>query len=138
MAALADMTPDQRGAIFKLARVIGMDRESLHDMVAALTKRQSIAALKKHEATVVIKTLLKHANPKALNREKGNVIYLVAPGQLEHIRTLAEKMLWNDEQIDKLSRRMYKKPFRLLLVIQAQGLIEGMKSILERKGTVAS
>lgn len=138
MAALAMKTKRQLGAIYKLSAKIGLDREALHDIVYGLTKRKSIADLYKHEATLVVKTLLKHANPNALRKEKGNIIHLVNPGQIEKILAIAERMAWGEEQINKLSQRQYKKPFRYLLVVQAQGLIEGMKSILERKGTVAS
>lgn len=138
MAALEKKTRAQLGAIYKLAATIGLDKEALHDLVYGLTKRKSLADLFKHEANVVIKTLLKHVNPGALRKEKGNVIYLVTPDQIEKINQIAGRMGWGDEQIDKLSQRQYKKPFRHLRVNQAQGLIEGMKSILERKGAIAS
>ena len=137
MAALAK-TNQQIRAIYGLAGKLGMDLELLHDTVFGLTKRKSLADLTKAEATLVVKTLLKHANPNALRKEKGNVIYLVTRDQIEKINQIAARMGWGEEQINKLSQRQYKKPFRHLRVNQAQGLIEGMKSILERKGTVAS
>jgi tRNA1(Val) A37 N6-methylase TrmN6 len=138
MAALAEKTNRQLRSIYGLARKIGLDSVALHDIVFGLTKRTSLADLKKHEATVVVKTLLKHVNPNALRKDKGNVIYLVSIDQIEKINQIAARMGWGEEQINKLSQRQYKKPFRHLRVNQAQGLIEGMKSILERKGTVAS
>lgn len=138
MAALATKTTKQLKAIYGLAACLNMDAELLHDMVCGLTRRTSIADLTKEEATYVIKTLLNHLNPNALRKEKGNITYLVSTDQVEKIRALAAKMGWGDEQIDKLSVRQYKQPFRRLRVNQAQGLIEGMKSILERKGEVAS
>ncbi len=138
MAALANKSSKQLRAIYGLAKSLGMDSELLHDTVFSLTKRASLADLTKGEATLVVKTLLKHKNPTALQRAKGNVIQLVTPRQVETIQALAAKMLWGDSQIDALATRMYKQPFRRLRVNQAQGLIEGMKSILERKGTVAS
>lgn len=138
MAALAMKTKQQLKAIYALASRLGMDAEMLHDFVFALTRRASIADLRKAEATNVIKTLLQHANPNALRKSKGNITYLVSIEQVEKIDALAKRMLWGHEQIDALSQRMYSQPFRRLRVNQAQGLIEGMKSILERKGTVAS
>lgn len=138
MAALATKTTKQIKAIYGLASRLNMDAELLHDTVFGITRRTSIADLTRDEATRVIKTLLDHLNPNALRREKGNITYLVSIDQVEKIRALAAKMGWGDEQIDKLAMRQYQQPFRRLRVNQAQGLIEGMKSILERKGTVAS
>ena len=84
MAALAK-TNQQIRAIYGLAGKLGMDLELLHDTVFGLTKRKSLADLTKAEATLVVKTLLKHANPNALRKEKGNVIYLVTRDQIEKI-----------------------------------------------------
>ncbi|MBN8222969.1 MAG: DUF1018 domain-containing protein [Spirochaetes bacterium] len=138
MAALAEKTNRQLRSIYGLARKIGLDSEGLHDIVFGITKRKSLADLTRGEATLVVKTLLKHANPNALRKERGNIIYLVTRDQIEKISALASRMGWGEDQINKLSQRQYKKSFRHLRVNQAQGLIEGMKSILERKGTVAS
>lgn len=138
MAALAEKSPKQLKAIYGLAKRLGMDSELLHDLVFSLTKRTSLANLRKGEATLVVKTLLQHANPGALRKQQGNIIRLVTLDQIDKILELAHKMLWGEEQIDKLSTRQYNQPFRRLRVNQAQGLIEGMKSILERKGVKAS
>ena len=138
MAALAKKTNRQLRSIYGLAKRIGLDHEGLHDVVFGLTKRKSLGDLLKHEATLVVKTLLKHVEPNALRKHKGNITYLVTPDQVEKIHILAAQMGWSENQINALSQRQYKQPFRRLRVNQAQGLIEGMKSILERKGMVAS
>lgn len=130
--AKAPISKKQIKYIYFCARKLGLDNDLLHDMAYSCTSKKSISKLTMGEAANLIDVLAREAFPSE-PRKQSNVIYLISADQISMLMNLASLMAWGEVQMNNLSQRMYKKPYRHLRTKEAQGLIEGMKSILSRK-----
>lgn len=111
---------------------LGLDYELLHDMVYGLTRKTSIRNLTIKEANLVIASMLNKLEIKEKRNTTGNVRWLMSKKQRLYINSIAKKMLWGPEELDRFTQRQYQKPYNQLLVQEAQGLIEALKAILKR------
>lgn len=128
----AKITHKQTRYIFLCAKKLGLDMKLLHDVVFATTHRQSISDLTVREAGDVIDVLAREAFPNAPKQQRKNVIYLVSSEQIDMALFLTTRMGWDEQRMDKLALKMYRRPLRQLTARQAGGLIEALKSILSR------
>ena len=132
------MTPELKkkiSAIYAISQgKLGLDNDLIHDIVNNLTNKTSLRDLTIPEANKVIASLLKSTDTgtKPKRKTSGKISYLITPAQIAKLEKLGEQMMWGPEQLDKFSLRQYKKPLKQLKLQQAQGLIEALKSIIER------
>ncbi len=124
------VTAKQIKAIWGLSHKAGIIEDSLYDMAESVSGKRSISSLTKKEGIDLLQILFELNGFKKVNTS--NVVYLTSEYQIKKITELAGLMGWSNENIDNLSKRMYKNTFRRLKNYQASGLIEALKQILKR------
>jgi hypothetical protein len=133
------ITGKQLKIIWTLARQLGMDSELLHDMVFQVTGKDSFKKLSVWEAAAIIDGLVddgakvrKKRKPRRSLPE--NVVELLTGKQIRLIEYLLDQLGWNDpEQLKGFNRRVIKKE-RICTKQEASKIIEGLKSMVNRKG----
>ncbi len=139
--AIGNKSQKQVQAIWGLARKWRFDHESLHELVADVTGKDSIRALNKKEADAVIARLGgspfyadKAGTPRRTiqyRRQKTGVVQLETGKQLKLMRDVSAKLGWNDETLKNFCLRQIKKQIPTTTK-EAQKVIEPMKAMLAR------
>jgi len=125
----------QLKAIWALSHRVGLDDAELHALVAARTGRVSLRELRRTEAAAVIDELLAKGSGRTPTPQKGG---FVTRAQQTLLARLAAELEWPPERLPALARRMYgTRVIGDLTVKQASGLIEALKSIIQRRGRAA-
>lgn len=130
---MAGITPAQKRKIWLLARENGMDEELLHLYVSQLTGKDSIRKLTIMEAVTVIDALEgKSGNQPADHMTKKQEHYLVSLAKELGMTDEAGKL--DEKRLDGFCRSRYNvMRYSWLTKSQASKVIEGLKSMLERK-----
>ena len=129
--------------VWGIAKDLGLDDDTLYLIIFQVTGSDSLSALFKPENLYRGLKLITHLETMQRNRDRtarrNGVVsiqgYRKSDNQIELIKELAAKINGDRPKIDleSMSRRMYKKPVEKLNRRQAQGMIEALKSINQRK-----
>lgn len=135
-------SPNQVRAIFAEARRVGLDEESLRDVVESATRRtRSIRELTHAEAEAVIKQLKGTSfvplRTVQYRRKKQGVEQVIQPAQLKLIADLASQRNWSAETLLKFCKRQcgYTRP---RTTRHGNKIIEGIKAMNQREGLWAN
>lgn len=138
-ASVRKMIPQQRAAIFGLAKTRGLNDEMLHSLIEAEVEKTSIKELSFAEANKVIvalggKSFLRGQSPRRTRQhhhKESGVTQIVTEEQLALINKLALKRNWTATSLDNFCRRMLKRP-RPKTTIEANKIIEALKAMNSR------
>ena len=131
--------------IWAVAKELGLDEESLRDVVAASTQQRHISALTRQQARAVIDQLellagrtpnLGYSRRAGMSKDEQNdeVIYIVSPAECDKIQNLREQLGWTEAELTAFIRKMYQREdLRYLRQKEAHGVICAMESMLKRK-----
>jgi len=132
------ITRDQIKLIWVLAHQLGMESNELHDVVSAVTGKDSIKALSVAEGTDIIEVLIR-AGGRVKKKSKPrpdlppNVVELVTRRQTRLIKVLERRLGWQDnpERLKGFTRRIIKRE-GVRTKQEAMKVIEGLKSMARR------
>ena len=132
------ITRDQIKLIWVLARQLGMESNELHDVVSAVTGKDSIKALSVAEGTDIIEVLIR-AGGRVKKKRKlrpdlpPNVVELVTRKQTRLIKQLEKRLGWQDnpERLKGFTRRIIKRE-GVRTKQEAIKVTEGLKSMARR------
>jgi hypothetical protein len=132
------ITRDQIKLIWVLARQLGMESNELHDVVSAVTGKDSIKALSVAEGTDIIEVLIRAGGRVKKKRKPRpslppNVVELVTRKQTRLIKVLEKRLGWQDnpERLKGFTRRIIKRE-GVRTKKEAIKVIEGLKSMARR------
>ena len=131
--------------MWAVAKELGLDEESLRDVVAASTQQRHISTLTRQQARAVIDQLellagrvpnLGYSRRAGMSKDeqKDEVIYIVSPAECDKIQNLREQLGWTEPELTAFIRKMYaREDMRYLRQKEAHGVICAMESMLQRK-----
>jgi hypothetical protein len=132
------ITRDQIKLIWVLARQLGMESNELHDVVSAVTGKDSIKALLVAEGTDIIEVLIRAGGRVKKKRKPRpdlppNVVELVTRRQTRLIKLLERRLGWHDnpERLKGFTRRIIKRE-GVRTKQEAMKVIEGLKNMARR------
>jgi len=132
------ITRDQIKLIWVLARQLGMESNELHDVVSAVTGKDSIKALLVAEGTDIIEVLIRAGGRVKKKRKPRpdlppNVVELVTRKQTRLIKLLERRLGWHDnpERLKGFTRRVIKRE-GVRNKQEAMKVIEGLKNMARR------
>ncbi|MBW1770281.1 MAG: DUF1018 domain-containing protein [Deltaproteobacteria bacterium] len=132
------ITRDQIKLIWVLAHQLGMESNELHDVVSAVTGKDSIKALSVAEGTDIIEVLIRAGGRVKKKRKPRpdlplNVVELVTRRQTRLIKHLEKRLGWKDntERLKGFTRRVIKRE-GVRTKQEAMKVIEGLKSMARR------
>jgi hypothetical protein len=132
------ITRDQIKLIWVLARQLGMESNELHDVVSAVTGKDSIKALLVAEGTDIIEVLIRAGGRVKKKRKPRpdlppNVVELVTRRQTRLIKHLERRLGWHDnpERLKGFTRRIIKRE-GVRTKQEAMKVIEGLKNMARR------
>ena len=139
MGAL-DVSKGTVKSIYALGAKLGMvergggHADALHALVQGLTGKESITALTPAEAQAVLAELRRRSAPVAAPQKKRPRKYEAMPGGLsEGQQKKVWYLMYQLEKYDPAPEGVPTQPFRFLTFSQGNALIEGLKSLAERK-----
>ena len=132
------ITRDQIKLIWVLARQLGMESDELHDVVSAVTGKNSIRVLSVADATDVIEVLVR-AGGRIRKKRKiapilpSNVVEIVTRKQSRLIKHLERRLGWQDnpQRLKGFTKRIIKRE-GVRTKQEAIKVIEGLKSMARR------
>ena len=132
------ITRDQIKLIWVLARQLGMESDELHDVVSAVTGKNSIRILSVADATDVIEVLVR-AGGRIRKKRKiapilpSNVVEIVTRKQSRLIKHLERRLGWQDnpQRLKGFTKRIIKRE-GVRTKQEAIKVIEGLKSMARR------
>jgi hypothetical protein len=132
------ITRDQIKLIWVLARQLGIESNELHDVVSAVTGKDSIKALLVAEGTDIIEVLIRAGGRVKKKRKPRpdlppNVVELVTRRQTRLIKHLERRLGWHDnpERLKGFTRRIIKRE-GVRTKQEAMKVIEGLKNMARR------
>jgi hypothetical protein len=132
------ITRDQIKLIWVLARQLGIESNELHDVVSAVTGKDSIKALSVAEGTDIIEVLIRAGGRVKKKRKPRpdlppNVVELVTRRQTRLIKHLERRLGWHDnpERLKGFTRRIIKRE-GVRTKQEAMKVIEGLKNMARR------
>jgi hypothetical protein len=110
------ITRDQIKLIWVLTRQLGMEGNELHDVVSAVTGKDSIKALSVSEGTEIIEVLIRAGGRVKKKRKPRpdlppNVVELATRKQTRLVKHLEKRLGWHDnpERLKGFTRRIIKR-----------------------------